>query len=93
MDARVSCMRCKAALSLEKVPVEVRVRTAELVRGSSVLLAARFLNEQTSMPLSESKAVAMHLSRQKGCCQRCRTEIGVGEVTHCPKCRALTITW
>jgi hypothetical protein len=87
------CPRCGPILVPDDLPAELRQRAADLVRGGSGVGAMKLFHDETSMSLKEGKALAMHLARRDGYCQRCNADVSPGETAHCGKCRSLTITW
>lgn len=53
----------------------------------------KLLHDEAAMSLVDAKAVAFHLARRNGHCQRCGEAIEAKEYTHCFRCGSLTITW
>jgi hypothetical protein len=77
----------------DDLPEALRMSFAEIVRGGSILRGVEALRREGGLPLDQAKALAMHLARRKGHCQKCDAEIGDGERALCARCKALTITW
>jgi hypothetical protein len=89
----LNCPRCIPIVVPDDLPLEIRRRAGEIVRGGSGIGAMKLLHDETSMSLRDGKALVLHLARRHGHCQRCDADIPEGEVAYCAKCKSLTITW
>jgi len=72
---------------------DLRRRVAAVVQEQSPVWGMKVLHEETGLTLVQSKALALHLARRPGHCQRCDGPIPESEVAHCAHCGSLTITW
>jgi hypothetical protein len=75
------------------VPTAVRRRAAQLVVDDAVFEAVKLLHREAGLALVDAKAVAFHLSKEAGRCQRCHAAIEPYESAQCAKCKAVTISW
>jgi len=89
----LNCPRCIPIPVPDELPVDLRRRAAEIVRGGSGVKAMILLHKQGSLSLADAKAITFHLARRIGHCQRCDADIETLETAYCAKCKALTITW
>jgi hypothetical protein len=87
------CPRCGPIVIPDDLSADIRRRAAEIVRAGSGVGAMKLFHDETSMSLREGKALALHLARRRGHCQRCGAEIELVEIAQCGKCNSLTITW
>jgi len=89
----VQCPRCNIIVNVDDVPESFRQRAAACVQSGSVVSAVRLLHSEAGQPLGNAKALAQHLAKRPGLCQRCGRSIGTAELASCSKCKALTVSW
>jgi hypothetical protein len=64
---------------------------AEITRRSTSD-GARYAVEKFGLDLREAKALAIHVTRTKGVCHRCKSLV-IGSESVCTKCRSVNLDW
>jgi hypothetical protein len=70
---------------------EKKKHLAEQTRQSTVI-GAKLAKENLGLDLTEAKALAVHITRTPGKCNRCSRPIP-GEIAVCSQCRAANLDW
>jgi hypothetical protein len=89
----LSCPSCIPIVVPDNLASDIRERAGASVRAGSALKAMQLLRTEASMSLEDAKAVAFHLARREGHCQKCDTRVSEDEYALCGRCGSLTISW
>lgn len=88
----VACPKCGQNIVWpEKLSAEEKKGVAGISRRSRAD-AAKFARTTLALDLHEAKALANHISDERGRCHRCGSLI-VGEISVCAKCRSVNLDW
>jgi len=86
------CRKCALPISVpDDWTVEKKVETASLIRKTSLVFAIQHFRP-IGMDLTEAKGISLHVTREKGLCHHCKTEL-VEYEGQCPKCKRLNLDW
>jgi hypothetical protein len=89
----VRCERCGATWLSPALDPAVAHEVAALVHGGQVIAAIRRLREVTGLGLADAKDVELHITRERGKCQRCGAALPAGAVVACARCRSFNYDW
>ena len=90
----LKCQKCGANVSVPNLPTEVKKAISAVAHQTGRIQAMLELRDRAKIGLSEAKAVAFHLSDERGACHRCHTPLSEQEEEQdCPKCRSLNLGW
>jgi hypothetical protein len=90
----VRCGRCGGSWAFPATTgAVVRETVAGLVRQNRLVEALRLLRERTGIGPGDAKAVAHHISSERGICHRCGDALQGGDPTLCPGCGSLNYDW
>ncbi|MCI0377087.1 MAG: hypothetical protein L0215_05750 [Gemmataceae bacterium] len=86
--AEVRCERYGVSwLSPTVIAPAVSQEVASLLRSGNPIAAIRRLREETGLGLPDAKAVALHVTREPGKCQRCGAALAAVAAVVCPNSR------
>lgn len=88
----IECPKCRTYVVWPSgFTAEQKAALAVLVR-SGTLEGFRYAHEALGLDLREAKALSYHITRSKGICHRCKSEIA-GQETVCTKCQSANLDW
>ncbi|MEZ5427197.1 MAG: hypothetical protein R2747_13085 [Pyrinomonadaceae bacterium] len=70
---------------------EKKAEVASLTRKTSPIFAIQYFRP-IGMDLRQAKGIALHVTRKKGVCHGCTTEL-IEYEGQCPKCKRLNLDW
>ncbi len=90
----VRCERCGVTwLSPTHLDSVVAREVASQIRRNLLIGIRHLMKKSEGLGLPDAKAVAHHVTREPGKCQRCGAALASTGIVTCPKCRALNYNW
>jgi Zn finger protein HypA/HybF involved in hydrogenase expression len=65
---------------------------AKIVREDKFTSSILAMRTKSNLELTDAKNISLHISREKGTCHHCKTNL-VEYEGNCPKCKRLNLDW
>jgi Zn finger protein HypA/HybF involved in hydrogenase expression len=85
------CRKCLPTNVPDDWTIEMKAEIASLIRNTSPISAIQYF-QPVGMNLTNAKGISLHVTRKKGLCHHCKTEL-VEYEGNCPKCKRLNLDW
>ncbi len=85
------CRKCFPTNVPDDWTIEKKNEVASLVRNTNPISAIQYFRP-IGMLLTDAKAIALHITLEKGYCHQCKTNL-VEYEGKCPKCKRLNLDW
>jgi hypothetical protein len=89
----LGCPRCGASFRIPETLASHEREDAARIRRIKGTIAAISRLRQAGATLPDAKAIAQHVTTEKGSCHRCAAKIPNGSETTYQKCRSLKLDW
>lgn len=86
------CSKCIPTNVPDEMTLEQKNEVASIVRDLSATMAMQKMRELLKTDLTDVKNITLHITKEKGSCHHCKTEL-VEYEGNCPKCERLNLDW